>query len=82
MVQAAGRDPVDAFLVLVSLLVGDADQLSHLLLGQTKKNAPVTHACAHMPVDVLRPRSACGPLAATREGFLRRRLQRTLANAD
>ena len=36
LVQPAGRDAVDAGLVLVGLLVGHADQLGHLLLGQAR----------------------------------------------
>ena len=49
------RDAVDAGLVLVRLLVGDADQLGHLLLGQAQHDAALTDAQADIVVDVERP---------------------------
>ena len=58
LVQPARRDPVDAGLVLVRLLVGDPDQLGHLLLRQAQHDAPFPHARADVPVNVLRPRAA------------------------
>ena len=42
--QTAGRNTVDAPLVFVRLLIGDADQISQLLLGQTKHDPPLTNA--------------------------------------
>ena len=53
--QPAGGDPVDALLVLVGLLVGDPDQLGHLLLGQAQHDPPLAHPRPDMTVDVLRP---------------------------
>jgi hypothetical protein len=53
-VKAAGRDPVDAFLVLVSLLVRHADQFGHLLLGETQHHASLADPDPDMPVDILR----------------------------
>jgi hypothetical protein len=41
-------------LVLVRLLIGDPDQLSHLLLGQARHDPSVAHAGPHMPVGILR----------------------------
>src|SRR5579875_1892766 len=52
--QPAGRDAVDAALVFVRLLIGDADQIGQLLLGQTEHDPPLANAGADMPVDLLR----------------------------
>ena len=60
-VQAAAGDAVDALLVLVRLLIGDPDQLRHLLLGEPKHDAPFAHPRADVAVDVLRPRPALIP---------------------
>ena len=53
LVQAAGGDAVDALLVLVRLLVGDPDQLGHLLLGQAQHDAPLAHPDPDVAIDVL-----------------------------
>jgi hypothetical protein len=45
----------------VRLLIGDADQLGHLLLGQAEHNPALAHPSANMAVDILWPRSACHP---------------------
>jgi hypothetical protein len=37
------------------LLVGDADQLGQLLLGQAQHDAPLAHPCPDIAVGVLRP---------------------------
>jgi hypothetical protein len=58
-VQPAGGHTVDALLVLVRLLIGDADKLGHLLLGQAKHDAALAHPSADIAVDILWPRSAC-----------------------
>jgi hypothetical protein len=42
----------------VRLLVGDADQLSHLLLRQTKHDPTLADPSADVAVDILWPRSA------------------------
>jgi hypothetical protein len=39
----------------VRLLVGDPDQVRHLLLGQPQHDAPLAHPRTHDPVDVLGP---------------------------
>src|SRR5690606_22205786 len=54
LVQPAGRDAIDPGLVLVRLLVGHADQLGHLLLGQAEHDAALANAQAHVTVDVER----------------------------
>ena len=66
LVEPAGRDTVDAGLVLVGLLVGDPDQLRHLLLGQPEHDTALADAEADKVVDVERP----APSAAFRPGVL------------
>src|SRR6185437_4235783 len=51
--EAAGRDAVDATLVFMRLLVGDADQVGKLLLGQAEHDAALADPGADMTVDVL-----------------------------
>jgi hypothetical protein len=46
-------DPVDAVLVLVSLLVGHPDQVCQALLGKTVHDPPLPQTAPDMPVDVL-----------------------------
>lgn len=53
MIEPAGGYPVDAFFVLVSLLVGDADQLSHLLLRQTKHDPTLAHSGSDVTINIL-----------------------------
>src|SRR5215469_17093734 len=48
--QPAGRDPVDAALVFVRLLVGHADHLGELLLGQTQHDAAFADPAADVVV--------------------------------
>ena len=43
LVKPARGHPVDAFLVLVDLLVGDPDQSRQLLLAQAQHDAPLAH---------------------------------------
>ena len=57
--QTTGGDAVDALLVFVRLLVGDADQLGHLLLGQAQHDPPLAHPRPDNSIDVLRPRTRC-----------------------
>ena len=57
--QTTGGDAVDALLVLVRLLVGDADQLGHLLLGQAQHDPPLAHPRSDIPINVLSPRTGC-----------------------
>src|SRR3954454_14551051 len=66
-VQPPGGDAVEALLVLVGLLVGDADQPGQLLLRQPEHDPPLAHPRADVAVDVLRA-------GATRPS--RRRLRR------
>src|SRR5271163_1870322 len=51
--EPAGRDAVDAALVFVRLLIGDADQISKLLLGEAEHDPPLAHSRADMMVDIL-----------------------------
>jgi hypothetical protein len=44
----------------VSLLEGDANPLSQLLLAHTEESTTVAHASGHMAVDIQQPRSAGG----------------------
>src|ERR1700704_3213892 len=53
LVEAAGGNPVDAALIFVRLLVGDADQIGELLLGQAQHDAALAHPRPDMTVDVL-----------------------------
>src|ERR1700736_3773200 len=70
--QTAGRNAVDAPLVFVRLLIGDPDQISQLLLGQTKHDPPLTNAGADMPIDILgsagRATRRCGCAQPIRPG--------------
>jgi hypothetical protein len=58
-VEPAGRDPVQRLLVLMRLLVGNANQLGHLLLRPAEQDSALAHPSANVVVDVLRPRFAC-----------------------
>ena len=60
-VQPAGGHTIDALLVLVRLLVGDADQLGHLLLGQAEQDPALADPSADVAVDILWPGSALPP---------------------
>lgn len=53
-IEAASRDPVDAALVLMRLLIGDADEIGELLLSEAEHDAAVADARTDVPVDVLR----------------------------
>src|SRR6266699_1817924 len=55
LVEAAGRDPVNAALVFVRLLVGDPDQIGQLLLGQPQHDPPLPDSRPDMAVDILSP---------------------------
>ena len=59
--------PIDALLVLVRLLVGDSDQLRHLLLRQAKHGPALTHPSPDVAVDILWPGSTWPSLG--RHGF-------------
>src|SRR6185437_5793297 len=52
--QPPGRDAVDAALIFMRLLVGDADEVSKLLLGEAEHDPTFTDARADMTIDVLR----------------------------
>src|SRR5919106_1911621 len=52
-VQPAGGHAVDSLFVLVRLLIGDADQLGHLLPGQAEHDPALAYPSANMTVDVL-----------------------------
>jgi hypothetical protein len=41
-------------LIPLRLLIGDPDQLSHLVLGQPEHDPSLAHASADMPVGILR----------------------------
>ena len=49
--QSSGRNAIDAALIFVSLLVGHADHLGKLLLGQAQHNATLANSRADMIVD-------------------------------
>jgi len=51
--QPTGGHAVYAALVFMRLLVGDADEIRQLLLGQAQDDAPLADARADMAVDVL-----------------------------
>jgi hypothetical protein len=51
-VEPSDCNPVRPALVFVRLLIGDADKLSQLLLGQTAHDAALAYPPAYMPVDV------------------------------
>src|SRR5215472_4273573 len=53
--QAPGRHTVDAALVLMRLLVGDADEISKLLLRQPEHDPALADSRTDMTVDVLSP---------------------------
>src|SRR5208283_4973466 len=49
--QPAGRDTIDPALIFVRLLVGDADYLGELLLGEAQHDAAFTDPRPDMIVD-------------------------------
>jgi hypothetical protein len=51
--QAPSGDTVDATLVFVRLLVGDANQIGKLLLRQTEHNTSLANARPDMAIDIL-----------------------------
>src|ERR687897_529806 len=53
LVKSASSHAVDAFFVLMGLLIGYPDQLRELLLGETEHDPPFAHARAEMPVNIL-----------------------------
>ena len=57
--QAPGRHAVDAAFVLVGLLIGHADHLRELLLGQSQHGAPLANALTDILLDVLDVCSDC-----------------------
>jgi hypothetical protein len=52
--QASGGNAVYAALVFMRLLVGDTDQVRHLLLRKAEHDAPFPNAGADMPIRVVR----------------------------
>jgi len=60
LVKATCRDAVNAALVFVSLLVGDANQIGHLLLGKAQHDATFADALTNITVSV------CGAVCALR----------------
>src|SRR5215469_2306710 len=51
LIEPPGRDTVDAALVFMRLLVGHADHLGELLLGQTEHDATFANATADVVID-------------------------------
>src|SRR5215469_17966324 len=51
--QPSGRDAVDAALIFVRLLIGHADEVGQLLLGESEHDAALAYPRADMTVDVL-----------------------------
>jgi deoxyribonuclease V len=82
LIQATGRDPVDAGLVFVRLLVGDADQLGHLLLGQAEHDTPLADAQADVAIDVQSAAPAAGATAGHFAGELVHRWCDSTARRD
>ena len=74
MVQAPRGDAIDPLLVLVRLLIGDPDQLGHLLLGEPEHDPALAHPRPDMPVDVLRARAAGTGIGARLDHHCRHRL--------
>jgi hypothetical protein len=58
LIQASRRDAVDPGFVFVRLLIGDADQLGHLLLGEAQHDASLADPQTDVAVDVERTTSA------------------------
>ena len=52
LIETAGRDPVDAGLVLMRLLIGHTDQLGHLLLRVAEHDPSLTDPQADEMIDV------------------------------
>ena len=50
-VKAAGADAIDAFLVFLDLLKGEAEQIAQLFLTHSNQHAPDAHAIADLNVD-------------------------------
>jgi hypothetical protein len=55
------------------LLVGNANQLGHLLLRPAEQDSALAHPSANVVVDFLRPRFACDALSG-HHALLRRQL--------
>src|SRR5579864_9595254 len=53
--QPTGGNTIDAALILVCLLVRDADEVGELLLRQAEHNSAFTHPRSDMVVDILSP---------------------------
>ena len=51
-VEPAGGNPVEALLILVRLLVGDSDQLRHILLGEPQQDATLADAGSNIAVNI------------------------------
>ena len=62
-IEAACSNPVDATFILVRLLIGPADQVSHLLLGQTVHDASLAQTLPDMSINILCSRSGPYPRA-------------------
>jgi hypothetical protein len=58
LIQPAGGDPVNAGLIFVGLLIGDADQFGHLLLGKAKHYPALTNTHADIAINVQSAASA------------------------
>src|SRR5262249_41669619 len=54
IVQAAGGDAVDALLVLLDLLEGDAEEFGQALLAHADLQAPGAYALANSAIDSIR----------------------------
>jgi hypothetical protein len=65
-IQPAGGHTVETLFVLVGLLIGHPDQLSHLLLGQAQHDAALAHPSPDVAVDILCPTSICPLLSRHR----------------
>src|SRR5579872_711748 len=55
LIKPAGRNAIDAALIFVRLLVGDADEVGKLLLCEAEHDPAFADSCADMAVDILCP---------------------------
>ena len=62
LIESPRRDPVEAGLILMGLLLGHPDQICHLLLCKPVHDSSLAQARADVPIDVLGSRST-GPKA-------------------
>jgi hypothetical protein len=80
--QPSGRNPIDAALVFMRLLIGDADKVGELLLRQAEHDPAFADARADVPIDILCS-ARCSLHFRRTHGFRpQRRMRKTIGPPD